>query len=243
MADQSMVSSIKPAGPSEKVRNWLDLPVGVMHRIFLKVGAIDIIFSAQAVCTEWRNISKEPLLFHYIDMRLSTTTLFKKYAFSRRNKICKPDLVETAKIAVDRSCGQMVEFTMGDFGTDELLAYIADRSDSLKLLRLVSCNKVSARGLTNISNKVPMLEKLEIVHCYFLAQTLEAIVESFPRMKSFMLVSHFDDIIDDDFDAEVISKNMPELRHLCLRGNQLTSLGLYSIILSCPHLKSLNLRD
>ncbi|RZC66842.1 hypothetical protein C5167_010549 [Papaver somniferum] len=36
------------------------------------------------------------------------------------------DMERMAREAVDRSCGQLVEFSMEHFGTDELLEYIAD---------------------------------------------------------------------------------------------------------------------
>ncbi|KAI3954345.1 hypothetical protein MKW92_039332 [Papaver armeniacum] len=52
---------------SEEVRNWLELPLDVLHHIFLKLGAIDILFRAQSVCSTWRRDSKDPLLFRYID--------------------------------------------------------------------------------------------------------------------------------------------------------------------------------
>ncbi|KAI3903602.1 hypothetical protein MKW98_032256, partial [Papaver atlanticum] len=43
---------------SEEVRNWVELPPDVLAHIFLKLGAIDILFRAQS-----------PLLFRSIDMR------------------------------------------------------------------------------------------------------------------------------------------------------------------------------
>ncbi|MCL7051746.1 hypothetical protein MKW94_024448 [Papaver nudicaule] len=51
---------------SEEVRNWAELPFDVVSHIFLKVGVIDILLRAQFVCSTWRRVSKEPLLFRSI---------------------------------------------------------------------------------------------------------------------------------------------------------------------------------
>ncbi|KAI3930700.1 hypothetical protein MKX01_037146 [Papaver californicum] len=68
MENQTPISTEEPSS-SAKVRNWAELPLDVLYHIFLKLGAIDILFRAQSVCSMWRKVSKEPLMFRSIDMR------------------------------------------------------------------------------------------------------------------------------------------------------------------------------
>ncbi|OVA13239.1 F-box domain [Macleaya cordata] len=103
---------------TEEVRNWLELPPDVMCLIFEKLGAIEILYSAQSVCSTWRKLSKEPQLWRSVDMRKRRDSLFgDEYIMEKM-----------ARESVDRSCGQLVEFSVEHFGTDELLQYMADRT-------------------------------------------------------------------------------------------------------------------
>ncbi|XP_026396453.1 putative F-box/LRR-repeat protein 23 [Papaver somniferum] len=85
--------------------------------MFYPMGAIDILLGAQSVCFVWRKVSKEPHLFHSIDM-WNWSDLFDENVY---------DMEKMAREAVDRSCGRLVELTMVGSGSDELLAYIADK--------------------------------------------------------------------------------------------------------------------
>ncbi|KAI3872523.1 hypothetical protein MKW92_044398 [Papaver armeniacum] len=53
--NQTWISSEK-----EQVRNWIELPHDVLSHIFLKLGAMGVLFNAQSVCSVWRKVSKEP---------------------------------------------------------------------------------------------------------------------------------------------------------------------------------------
>ncbi|MCL7033381.1 hypothetical protein MKW94_024672 [Papaver nudicaule] len=222
-----------PISTEEEVRNWVELPPDILSHIFLKLGVIDILFRAQSVCSTWRRGSKEPLLFRFIDMR-NRWDLFDGY-----------DMEKMAKEAVDRSCGQLVEFSMEHFGTDEIVEYIADKSVSLRCLRLITCLQVSDDALINMAKKAVMLEELEICDCSFSEDTLKTVGKACPQLKSFRLNCrgfrrpHME--IDDE--ALAIAESMPQLRHLQLFMNNLTNVGLRAILDGCLHLESLDLRQ
>ncbi|KAI3971292.1 hypothetical protein MKW92_021769 [Papaver armeniacum] len=204
MDDEIPMSSEKPAS-SEEFRNWGELPHDVLSHIFQKLGAIDILFRAQSVCSMWRKISKEPLLFRSIDTR-DRWDLFEDY-----------DMGKIAREAVDRSCGQLAEFSMEYFGSDDLVTYIADKCGSLRYLRLVSCDKVGDDALINVA------KKLTSFRLNFRGFRL-------PRLES-------------DEEALAIAENIPQLRHLHLFRNKLTNVGLRAILDGCLHLESIDLRQ
>lgn len=99
-----------------EARNWLELPAEVMSMILLKLGAIEILTSAQNVCSSWRKICKDPLMWRVIDMHNSGDSYDMDH-----------DLEIMCRHAVDRSCGQLIDINIEYFGTDELLQYITRR--------------------------------------------------------------------------------------------------------------------
>ncbi|KAI3959850.1 hypothetical protein MKX01_022332 [Papaver californicum] len=234
MDNQTPIST-EETSSSEEVRNWLELPHDVLSHIFLKLGAFDILFSAQSLCPMWRKVSKEPLLFRSIDMRNRSYLLDDNMY----------DVEKMAREAVDRSCGQLVEFSMDDFGSAELLAYVTEKSGELRCLRLVSGHRVSDDALFDLVKKAVMLEELEICHCSLSEDTLIAVGNACPKLKSFRLNrrGYRRPHIECDGEALAIAENMPELRHLHLLGNKLTNVGLKVILDGCLHLESLDLRQ
>ncbi|GLT85706.1 hypothetical protein SLE2022_038870 [Rubroshorea leprosula] len=217
-------------------RNWLELPRDVTASIFSRLGAIDILKSVQNVCSLWRNICKDPSMWRSIDMRNPGDLYDMDHV-----------LEQMCMHAVDRSNGDLVDINIEYFGSDELLAYIADRSSGLRRLRIACCSCISDEGLREAASKLTLLEELEITYCcpYISADALEVVGRCCPRLKSFKFNKkvYMRPHIESDEDAQVIAQNMHELRHLQLLGNKLTNCGLQAILDGCPHLQSLDLRQ
>ncbi|RZC68040.1 hypothetical protein C5167_011725 [Papaver somniferum] len=149
------------------------------------------------------------------------------------------------KEAVDRSCDQLAKFSMERFGRDELLAYISDKSGSLRYLRLVSRGQVTNDALINMAEKAVLLEELEICHCSFSADMLKTVGKLCTRLKSFRLNRRGYRWTHKECDDEAlaIAENMPQLRRLHLFGNKVTNVGLRAILDGCLHLEYLDLRQ
>ncbi|XP_010266342.1 PREDICTED: putative F-box/LRR-repeat protein 23 [Nelumbo nucifera] len=232
------METANPDSP-EEVRNWLELPADVLSLIFMKLGAIEVLARAQAVCSSWRKFSKAPQLWRRIDMREMWDYFETEY-----------DLERMALHAIDRSDGQLVEFSAEHFATDKVLERIIEKSSPLICLRLVSCYHVSDEELMEVAKKLPLLEELQLSYCSFSKEAIEFIGRMCPHLKSFRLnhqgyrCSHIDSDEEGlDEEAFAIAKSMPELRHLHLFGNMMTNVGLQAIIDGCPHLESLDLRQ
>ncbi|KAG2688855.1 hypothetical protein I3843_09G113300 [Carya illinoinensis] len=223
-----------PPQPPGQCRNWLELPRDVTESILLRLGAIEILTSAQKVCLLWRNICKDPSMWRAVDMRNPGDLCDMPY-----------DLETMCRHAVDRSFGQLVDINVEHFGTDELLNYIADCSSRLRRLRLVSCDSISEEGLSEAAAKLPLLEELNISFCYpWTKEPLEVVGRCCPLLKSLKWNSNCyrRPYIECDEEALAIAENMPKLRQLQLFKNKLTNVGLLAILDGCPHLESLDLR-
>jgi hypothetical protein len=105
--------------PPAEFRNWLALPRDVTASILMRLDAFEILTSAQMVCSQWHNLCKDPSMWRAVHIP-SPKTLWELWQLPY-------DLEEMCRHAVDRSCGQLVDINVGNFGTDELLRHIADR--------------------------------------------------------------------------------------------------------------------
>ena len=99
-----------------ETRNWLELPLDVTASILCRLGTIEILNSAQNVCSQWRNICEEPSMWRSIDMHNMGEVWDMDY-----------DLEKMCVHAVDRSCGHLLDINLEYFGSDELLIHIAER--------------------------------------------------------------------------------------------------------------------
>lgn len=94
--------------------NWLELPKELTTIILQKLNTIEIVTSASPVCSLWWNICKDPLMWRTIDMIEDSD-----HPNHKLEKICR--------YAIDRSCGHLEDISIGNFATNDLLKYIADR--------------------------------------------------------------------------------------------------------------------
>ncbi|OIT34124.1 f-box protein skip19 [Nicotiana attenuata] len=95
---------------------WLELPEGIWAKILHRLGAVEILETAQKVCTTWRRICKDPSMWRVIDMSNDWDPSDMPY-----------DLEEMCRHAVDRSQGQLLDIYLEYFATDLLIRYIANR--------------------------------------------------------------------------------------------------------------------
>ncbi|QHN79049.1 F-box protein [Arachis hypogaea] len=225
-------------------RNWLHLPVELILIIFEKLGAIEVLTSVQRVCMLWRTICKDPYTWRVINMRVLGFPKFMDYQLS---SLCRR--------TIERSCGLLVEISIDYFATEDLLNDIANSCGSrLRRLRLKKCfTHESNRLMYDLAKKFPLLEELDITHCYwwFYPISLESFGQACPLLKTLKFNHHrqhfyYDRISscyvrEDNAYAYAIARSMPQLRHLQLLGSTLDYDGLHAILNGCPHLESLDL--
>ncbi|GLT67389.1 hypothetical protein SLA2020_397030 [Shorea laevis] len=216
-----------------ETRNWLELPRDVAGAIISRVGIIEILDSVQKVCTLWRDICNDPSMWRSVD-------------FHDVGDLRYYDLEKMCMRAVDLSKGGLDYINIEDFGTDDILAYIAERSSRLRRLRLVSCPDISDKGLRDAIPRLSFLEELEISYCSFSPASLAVVGSCCPHLKLFKFNNHdyqgFGMRNHCDEAAQAIAQTMRELRRLQLFGNKLSNFGLVAILDGCSHLESLDLR-
>ncbi|GLT97117.1 hypothetical protein SLE2022_147000 [Rubroshorea leprosula] len=207
-----------------ETRNWLELPRDVTVKIICRVGIIGVRDSVQKVCTLWRDICNDPSMWRSVDFH-DVGHLWCDV----REKMCMR--------AVDLSKGNLDYINIEDFGTDDILAYIAERSSRLRCLRLVSCSDISDEGLREAISKLSLLEELEISYCYFSPASLAVVGSCCPHLKSFKFNNQdyqgFNMCNHCEEAALAIAQTMRELHHLQLFGNKLSNFGLVAILDGC----------
>ena len=109
------VSRGEEAAEVEEI-NWTELPPDVTSMILSNLNAVEILSSAQYVCSLWRKLCREPMMWRNIDMHNLGDLWDLEF-----------DLEKMARHAVDRSCGQLLSVFIEYFATDNLLNYIIDR--------------------------------------------------------------------------------------------------------------------
>ncbi|KAJ1387093.1 Leucine-rich repeat, cysteine-containing subtype [Sesbania bispinosa] len=176
-----MASCSKPAkelaekGESTMTPNWLALPRDVTANILQRLDTFEIVTSVCRVCPLWWKICKDPFMWRTVHMN-------NNYGNSSYNseKVCR--------YAIDRSYGQLEDINIQNFGSDDLLNYIADSAGQLKRLRLANCVDISDKALCQVAMKLPLLEELGLSHIDYLSKdSLEAFGRSCPLLKVFKL--------------------------------------------------------
>ncbi|CAL5007879.1 unnamed protein product [Urochloa decumbens] len=228
----------RPAKMMSAIRDWSALPLDILLSVFANLDAIDVLMGSGLVCHSWLEAAKVPDLWRSVDMANHKAL----------EKMEEHGLRAMAKVAVDRSKGQLEVFLGKRFVTDELLMYIGDRSASLKRLSLISCDYISDRGFTYLITKSPQLEDLSLELCIGVAgrAVYEATGKACPQLKHFSLQG---DILWYSYDYQMHHeeaygiKAMRELRSLSLIGSNIKNRELKAILDCCPHLESLFLHD
>uniref|UniRef100_A0A0D9X7V5 F-box domain-containing protein n=1 Tax=Leersia perrieri TaxID=77586 RepID=A0A0D9X7V5_9ORYZ len=99
------------------MRDWSELPPDVLSLVFAELGAVEVLLGAGLVCRSWLHAAKHlPHLWRRVDMARHEVVMGRGF------------LCAMAKVAVDRSDGQLEVFEGRYFVDDELLDYIGESS-------------------------------------------------------------------------------------------------------------------
>ncbi|XP_071690194.1 putative F-box/LRR-repeat protein 9 [Rutidosis leptorrhynchoides] len=222
--------------------NWLKLPADITANILQRLSVFDILKNAEKVCTTWRNVCKDPAMWRVISMH------------NPDDPSTRPLCEEICKQVVDRSQGQLVDLSITDFCTDELLQYISDRASQLKRLEVIWCFGELYGEWSVYFKKFPLLEELSIETTDIGPDDIEAAGRYCPLLKTLKVNQRFYKWSNLDKDDEesvqmlnetaiAIGKYLHDLSYLQLIGNSMTNIGLQAILDGCTHLESLDMRQ
>ncbi|TKW08509.1 hypothetical protein SEVIR_6G032600v4 [Setaria viridis] len=228
------------------VRDWSELPLDALSTIFMKLGTIEILMGAGLVCRSWLAAAKSPELWRFVDMT----------GHKMVNNMVNGDpgiLCAMAKVAIDRSDGQMESFRAQLFVTSELLDYIESRANSLKSIQLTNCWYLWTQKLSRFASKCPLLEEIEFSYQKMLPELIRHLGSVHPNLKCLRisLPSIWQNGVHMEYDesweagkneeAFAIAESLHELRFLQMAGRCLSNDGVYAIIQGCPHLECLDI--
>ncbi|KAL8466312.1 hypothetical protein ACS0TY_035427 [Phlomoides rotata] len=212
--------------------HWIELPGDVTANILHRLGAVEILQSAQKVCTTWWRVCQDPAMWRVVHI---THDGDDRYVH----------IPAVCRRVVDLSQGQLLDLTIKKFGNIELPNYIVDRSSHLKRLTLQDSDTIWPKGLVEAVIKLPHLEELHLISMPLLrAADIINIGISCSMLKSFSYSSKQPEAdyylvmftVDCNDIAEAVAKSMPNLCHLSLVANWLENEGLEAILDGCPHL-------
>ncbi|KAL5698180.1 hypothetical protein ACHQM5_029252 [Ranunculus cassubicifolius] len=233
---------MKRTGTSSR-RNWLDLPQDVMILIFSKLDTVDILWRAQFVCIYWQQLAHERHLFSSIYLRSEERSMYL------RNEEQKIPTEGVAKIllveAVNRSCGESVEISMGSpWCNDKLFRYVVHKSKSLKVLRLSMLTGITEHGLMEAFKNLPLLEEFEMTYVHCSSEVLKLLGRSCSRLKTLQLQHGSRDgsrILG--YLALDIAECFPRVQSLSLTRNIISRNVLRDILDRCSLLENLYFRE
>ncbi|KAF5204331.1 F-box protein skip19 [Thalictrum thalictroides] len=229
----------------EKKRNWADMPRDILSLIFMKLGAMGILYRAQSVCSSWRKLSKDPSLFQSINMCKNEWEFLFRSLQLNINSYGAGDYIEVRKIAqvaVDRSCGQLAELFLDNFCTNEILHYALDRSNFLKRLRLTPDYFYGfPNDIFNVLTKrVSFLEELDLCGGLYSIDVFKQLCGLCSQLKCLRLDSTSNPLLDEV--AVAIADTKAQLLRLHLSGTTLlTDIGLQALLDGCRYLEILDL--
>ncbi|XP_051136509.1 putative F-box/LRR-repeat protein 23 [Andrographis paniculata] len=206
---------------------WTELPDDVTINILQRLDVQEILEKAQRVCKTWWRACKDPSMWRVIHIESIVLAFFDPH---KLEMMCHE--------AVDRSQGQLIDITIVDFATNDLISYISKRCSHLKCLSLVRGDFLSQTFIYAFEN-FKELEKLQLLLSPIFPEDIEYIGNSCRQLKSFTYCCS--DKMEKSCALEV-AKSMPNLHHLCLIGDMMTDQGLEGILDRCLHLESLDIR-
>ncbi|KAL6614349.1 hypothetical protein ACP70R_036619 [Stipagrostis hirtigluma subsp. patula] len=178
LADPAMPSSSSCPSPPENWRDFSALPRDILLALFSRIPHAVILRSAGLVCASWwRLASAEPALWRHIDLA------------TEEDKIDRLDDAPAewramACAAVDRSAGQCRSFR--GRADHDFLAYLADRSPSLRSIHVTSWIYVPQDAfIEGVIKKLPLLERLVVSRGRFGASSsvMRAFLDHCPRLE------------------------------------------------------------
>ncbi|XP_047080003.1 F-box protein SKIP19-like [Lolium rigidum] len=170
-----MDAAPSPVTEEPPSRDWSLLPLDALSLVFVRLGALEVLRGAGLVCRSWLDAAKVPDVWRVVDMENHKMMLTKN----------SDALQATAKVAVDRSSGQLQLFAGSQFVTEELMQYIVERSPLLSTLRLVSCRKVLGERLSAVIRESPLskLSSLELDFVDLTMGELTVVLENCPILE------------------------------------------------------------
>ncbi|KAK7837810.1 f-box/lrr-repeat protein [Quercus suber] len=221
-------------------RSWNNMDYNILVKIFMTLNFMDIISSVSLVCSSWRSACCDPALWTKLDLSTlspdSNDVLSKKYTLSNDESGI---LTKILKSALNLSRGNVTCLVFNYFISinDEHLVCASERSPNLKRLILpLNWHQLTESGIQQSFKMWEALESLTVPSVIAPFKIMEAIGSYCKSFSELKLQCFF----NLNF-AVPLTKNVPKLKVLSLRGTMVHNQAMIFILDNFKHLEVLNM--
>ncbi|XP_052204084.1 F-box/LRR-repeat protein At3g48880-like [Diospyros lotus] len=220
------------------VRQWGDMDINILLKIFLLLDVFDLTSSIAQVCYKWRLAARDPLVWRTLDLSMLKSNFVEipsnPYVYIDND--ADETLKRVLKISLKLSMGSIETIILHSnlyIDEDELI-YAAERSPKLK--RLVMPSWTGTR--IGICKAIQMWSDLELMTTRsitptYLMKEISQSCKNFSKLKIMGPVSIFF--------ASAIVAFLPGLKVLSLRCSRITKKALIIILEGLANLEVLNI--
>lgn len=224
---------------SKAAIKWENMDYDILLKIFMTFSFIDLISSVSRVCSSWRSVCRDRVLWKTVDLSFlkvdSFTNVWQPYA---RSDWSSESLMDILKCVFSLSRGNVscLIFHFDIYIKDKHLMYTAERFPKLKRLVLPAWTAITVDGFRQAVRRWEGLESMTIPCTYSPFDFMKAIGENCKNFAELKIMCRF----DIEF-ATAITTFLPKLKVLSLRCTVLCADAFIHILNGLEHLEVLNL--
>lgn len=222
------------------IRRWEDLDEDILAKIFQLFDIFELTSGIAHVCSAWRSVCCDPLLWKTLDLSMLKSNFIKiplepfVYVDGRSDRI----LTRLLKISLSLSRQSIVTliFHFNLYVSDEQLTYTAERCPKLKRLVMPAWNRIKKTGMCKAIRGWKELESMtmpSIANPPYILEEISTHCKNFSELKIMGPC--------DIFFASSLAAFLPNLKVLSLRCSTLHIDVLILILDSLQHLEVLNI--
>lgn len=215
-------------------RRWDELLPDALGLIFSNLPFQEVLTVIPRVCKSWNKVVSGPYCWKNIDIEEWSSSCTKPEKIDRM-----------IQMLFRRSSGSTLKLSVTRLQNDTIFSFIVENAGSLRTLQLPRC-EITDSTVEQTAGKLTRITSLDLSYCCKIgARALEAIGKNCKALVTLRRNMHPQDSSGkpaQDDEAIAIATTMPNLKHLEMAYNLISTSGVLTILESCPKLEYLDLR-